>query len=57
MRPNRCHYQGKAACEVSGHAVSDHFVDINKMVDLGSGSHGISVMPDSLTPHESFPAV
>ncbi len=31
---------GKAetACEVSGHLVSDHFVDVNKMVELGSGS-------------------
>ncbi|MEK6749946.1 MAG: DNA damage-inducible protein D [Pseudomonadota bacterium] len=30
--------KAKAACEVSGHPVSDHFVDVNKMVDLGSGS-------------------
>lgn len=30
--------KAKIACEVSGHAVSDHFVDVNKMVDLGSGS-------------------
>ena len=30
--------KAKVACEVSGHAVSDHFVDVNKMVDLGSGS-------------------
>ncbi len=30
--------KGKTACEVSGHPVSDHFVDVNKMVDLGSGS-------------------
>ncbi len=31
---------GKAetACKVSGHLVSDHFVDVNKMVELGSGS-------------------
>jgi DNA-damage-inducible protein D len=26
--------QAKTACEVSDHAISDHFVDINKMVDL-----------------------
>ncbi len=30
--------KAKTACEVSGHAVTDHFVDVNKMVDLGSGS-------------------
>jgi len=30
--------KAKTACEVSGHLVSDHFVDVNKMVDLGSGS-------------------
>ncbi|MCL2297202.1 MAG: DNA damage-inducible protein D [Proteobacteria bacterium] len=30
--------KAKMACEVSGHPVSNHFVDVNKMVDLGSGS-------------------
>jgi len=30
--------KAKVACEVSGHPVADHFVDVNKMVDLGSGS-------------------
>lgn len=25
------------SCEMSGHAVSDHFVDVNKMVELSSG--------------------
>lgn len=30
--------KARTACEVSGHPVSDHFVDVNKMVDLGSGS-------------------
>jgi DNA-damage-inducible protein D len=30
--------KAKTACEVSGHAVSDHFVDVNKMVSLGSGA-------------------
>ena len=30
--------KAKTACEVSGHTISDHFVDVNKMVDLGSGS-------------------
>src|SRR5450755_1395228 len=30
--------KAKTACEVAGHAVANHFVDVNKMVDLGSGS-------------------
>jgi DNA-damage-inducible protein D len=33
--------KAKTACEVSGHAISDHFVDVNKMVDLGSGSQRV----------------
>jgi DNA-damage-inducible protein D len=30
--------KAKTACEVSQHPIGDHFVDVNKMVDLGSGS-------------------
>ena len=30
--------KAKTACEVSGHPIRDHFVDVNKMVDLGSGN-------------------
>lgn len=30
--------KAKIACDVSGHAVSDHFADVGKMVELGSGS-------------------
>ena len=30
--------KAKTACEVSGHRVADHFPDVGKMVDLGSGS-------------------
>ena len=30
--------KAKTACEVSNHPVADHFVEVNKMVDLGSGS-------------------
>jgi DNA-damage-inducible protein D len=30
--------KAKTACEVSGHPVGNHFVDVNKMVQLGSGS-------------------
>lgn len=29
--------KARTACEVSGYTVSDHFVDVNKMVELGSG--------------------
>lgn len=30
--------KAKTACEVSGNLITDHFVDVNKMVDIGSGS-------------------
>ncbi|MBN8738368.1 MAG: DNA damage-inducible protein D [Lysobacterales bacterium 69-70] len=30
--------KARTACEVSGHDVADHFADVGKMVDLGSGS-------------------
>ncbi len=30
--------KAKTACEISKHAVTDHFVEVNKMVELGSGS-------------------
>jgi len=30
--------KARTACEVSGHPIRDHFVDVNKMVDIGSGS-------------------
>lgn len=30
--------KAKTACEVSGHTVEDHFADVGKMVELGSGS-------------------
>jgi len=30
--------KAKTACEVSGHDVANHFADVGKMVDLGSGS-------------------
>ena len=30
--------KAKTACEVSNHPISDHFVEVTKMVDLGSGS-------------------
>lgn len=30
--------KAKTACEVSGHVVSDHFVDVNKMIQLAKGA-------------------
>ena len=30
--------KAKTACEVSGHNIPDHFADVGKMVELGSGS-------------------
>jgi len=30
--------KAKTACEVSGHRVPDHFVDVNKMVEIGSST-------------------
>ncbi len=30
--------KAKTACEVSDHTIKDHFADVGKMVDLGSGS-------------------
>lgn len=30
--------KAKTSCEVSGNNISDHFVDINKMVNIGSGA-------------------
>jgi len=31
-------FKAKTACEVSGHDIADHFADVGKMVELGSGS-------------------
>lgn len=30
--------KAKTACEISGHGIVDHFADVGKMVELGSGS-------------------
>ena len=30
--------RAKTACEVSGHAIADHFVGVTKLVDIGSGT-------------------
>jgi DNA-damage-inducible protein D len=31
--------KAKTACELSEHSIGDHFADVGKMVELGSGSH------------------
>ena len=31
--------KAKTACEIAGHSTGHHFVDVNKMVELGSGSN------------------
>jgi DNA-damage-inducible protein D len=41
------------ACNNSGHEVSDHFVDVNKMVDIGSGA-GRSVDDYELTRYACY---
>ena len=44
--------KAKTACEMSGHEISDHFVDITKMVELGSGNR-----PENLPPAEDVKKV
>ncbi len=31
-------HKAKTSCETAGHDISDHFVDVNKMVSIGSGT-------------------
>ena len=45
--------KAKIACEVSGHAPVDHFVDVNKMVDLGSDSQ--REVDDLMLTNNQFP--
>ncbi len=35
---SKSYYKTKIFCEATGNEVLDHFVDVNKMVELGSGS-------------------
>ena len=52
--------KAKTACEVSGHAVGNHFPDVRKMVRIGSGTereiddartHGMSSEPEISREH------
>ena len=45
--------RARLACANSGHAVADHFVDVNKMVDLGSGAQR-SVEDVALTRYAAY---
>lgn len=57
--------KARTACEVSGHNILDHFADVGKMVELGSGSQReISdimlirgIRPESLPPAEDVKKV
>jgi len=54
--------KAKTACEVSGHAIADHFADVGKMVDLGSGSQRevddlMLTRPENLPPAEDVKKV
>lgn len=33
--------KAKTACEVSGHSIDNHFPDVRKMVDIGSGTQRV----------------
>ena len=45
--------KAKTACEVSEQNVSDHFVDVNKMVEIGSGA----VVFKILCQHQVIPKI
>jgi len=57
--------KARTACEVSGHSVADHFADVGKMVELGSGSQreiegtllSRGIRPESLPPAEDVKKV
>ena len=54
--------KAKTACDVSGHHIPDHFADVGKMVELGSGSGretliNRGIRPESLPPAEDVKKV
>lgn len=38
----------ETGCEQTGHLESDHFVDVNKMIQLAKGAKHIVKKPDTL---------
>ena len=51
--------KAKTSCEVSGHSVENHFPDVRKMVQIGSGTHLVhrGIRPESLAPAEDVKKV
>lgn len=48
--------KAKTACDVSGHAIRDHFVDVNKTIELGSGSQRNTLLSRGIRPEALPPA-
>lgn len=46
-------HKAMTACETSGQAISDHFVDVNKMVSIGSDTQR-EIIPEELPPEEDI---
>jgi len=48
--------KAKKACEISGQAVPDHFVEMHEMVDIGSGAQR-KMASYALSPYACYPIV
>lgn len=48
--------KARTACDVSGHAIRDHFVDVNKTIELGSGSQRNTLLSRGIRPEALPPA-